>query len=153
MSCHDFISFNIFFSCCRNSSRSNRSQLDLCVVLFRSNATGAPQLGKLIQCSKRQVRGFVGCHAMLEPGCYLVVCMAFNHWHSAGTTPIEPALYPEFVLALHSSKKLIIEQLNSSYHLMADAIINLTLAKGETTSFAQRLQEFRINPYFLILIT
>ena len=39
--------------------------------------------------------------------------------------------YPEFVLALHSSKRLLVEQLNSSYHLLADAIINLTLAKGK----------------------
>ncbi len=42
----------------------------------------------------------------------------------------DPSLYPEYVLALHSSKRLITEQLNSSYHLLADAIINLTLAKG-----------------------
>jgi calpain-15 len=40
--------------------------------------------------------------------------------------------YPEYILALHSSKKLLIEQLNSSNHLLADAIINLTLAKGQT---------------------
>ena len=39
--------------------------------------------------------------------------------------------YPEYVLALHSSKRLLIEQLNSSNHLLADAIINLTLAKGQ----------------------
>ena len=43
----------------------------------------------------------------------------------------EPSLYPEYVLAFHSSKRLLIEQLNSSHHLLADAIINLTLAKGE----------------------
>jgi hypothetical protein len=42
----------------------------------------------------------------------------------------DPSIYPEYVLALHSSKRLLIEQLNSSYHMLADAIINLTLAKG-----------------------
>ena len=79
--------------------------------------------------SKRQVRGFVGCHAMLEPGCYLLVCLAFNHWHT-GVESIT-SQYPEYVLALHSSKRFLLEQLNSSYHLLADAIINLTLAKGQ----------------------
>ena len=68
---------------------------------------------------------------MLEPGCYLVVCMAFNHWHSALATCGDTSLYPDFVLAMYSSKKLMIEELNSSYHLMGDAIISLTLAKGQ----------------------
>ena len=32
---------------------------------------------------------------------------------------------------MHSSKRLLVETLNSSYHLLGDAIINLTLAKGQ----------------------
>ena len=40
-------------------------------------------------------------------------------------------LFPEYVLGLHSSKKLLIEQLSSSHHLLADAVINLTLARWE----------------------
>ena len=52
-------------------------------LFFISFSDGSsPQLGKVMEHSKRQVRGFVGCHAMLEPGCYLVVCLAFNHWHT-----------------------------------------------------------------------
>jgi len=122
------VEFTLFQEGQRNSERSQRSQLDLCVVVFRTSSDGScPQLGKVIEHSKRQVRGFVGCHAMLEPGCYLVVCLAFNHWH----TGMAESQYPEYVLALHSSKRLLIEQLNSSNHLLADAIINLTLAKGQ----------------------
>ena len=64
---------------------------------------------------------------MLEPGCYLVICMAFNHWHTG--VSVDPSAFPEYILALHSSKKLLIEQLSSSHHLLADAIINLTLAR------------------------
>ena len=67
---------------CRNSEKSQRSQLDLCVVVFRTSSQGPPQIGRVLEHSKRQVRGFVGCHAMLEPGCYLVICLAFNHWHT-----------------------------------------------------------------------
>ena len=103
------------------------------MVIFRSSTTGPPQIGNLVACSKRQVRGFVGCHAMLEQGCYLVVCMAFNHWHTGEAG--NPALYPDYVLALHSSKKTLVEMLNSSYHLYADSIINLTLAKGDKKHF------------------
>ena len=63
---------------------------------------------------------------MLEPGCYLVVCLAFNHWHTGVT-----ATFPDYILAIHSSKKLLAEQLSSSYHLLADSIISLTVAKGQ----------------------
>jgi len=123
------VEFSLFQEGQRSSERASRSQLDLCIVIFRTSSSSKPRIGKLIKHSKRQVRGFVGCHAMLEPGYYLVIPMAFNHWHSLGLQS-EP-VYPEYVLAIHSSKKLLLEHLSSSYHLLADAIINLTLAKGQ----------------------
>lgn len=122
------VEFSLFQEGQRTSSRSNRSQLDLCVVIFRSSTTGPPQLGNLVKSSKRQVRGFVGTHVMLEPGCYLVVNLAFNHWHTGFNDSLD---FPKYILALHSSKKLLIEQLNSSFHLLADSIINLTLVEGQ----------------------
>lgn len=163
------VEFSLFQEGQRNSERTSRSQLDLCVVIFRSSTTGSPQLGKLVNCSKRQVRGFVGTHSMLEPGYYLVVCMAFNHWQTGNwgigifSEPEEDSLlspifnycfhpagdsgdddvdnYPEYVLAMHSSKRLLVETLNSSYHLLGDAIINLTLAKGKDASFVPQAEE------------
>lgn len=77
---------------------------------------------------KFQVRGFVGCHKMLERDLYLLVCLAFNHWH----TGIEDSsLYPQCVLAIHSSKRLLVEQITPPPYLLADAIISLTLTKGQ----------------------
>lgn len=65
---------------------------------------------------------------MLEPDLYLLVCLAFNHWH----TGIEdPSLFPQCVLAIHSSKRLMVEQITPPPYLLADAIISLTLQKGQ----------------------
>lgn len=65
---------------------------------------------------------------MLERDIYLLVCLAFNHWH----TGIEdPHQYPQCILAIHSSKRLLVEQITPSPHLLADAIISLTLTKGQ----------------------
>lgn len=65
---------------------------------------------------------------MLERDLYLLVCLAFNHWH----TGIEdPAQYPQCVLAIHSSKRLLVEQICPPPFLLADAIISLTLTKGQ----------------------
>lgn len=75
-----------------------------------------------------QVRGFVGCHKMLERDLYLLVCLAFNHWH---TGLDDPSQYPQCVLAIHSSKRLLVEQIVPPPFILADAIINLTLAKGQ----------------------
>lgn len=75
-----------------------------------------------------KVRGFVGCHKMLERDLYLLVCLAFNHWH---TGMDDPSMYPQCVLAIHSSKRLLVEQIVPPPFILADAIINLTLARGQ----------------------
>ncbi|CAM6001731.1 unnamed protein product [Sphagnum balticum] len=77
------IEFSLFQEGQRNAERSHRSQLDLCVVIFRAGNPANGDVGKLIKHSKRQVKGFVGCHVMLEPGHYVVVCLSFNHWHTS----------------------------------------------------------------------
>ncbi|XP_046394157.1 calpain-D-like isoform X2 [Ischnura elegans] len=120
--------FTLFQEGQRNSEKSQRSQLDLCVVVFRARSQASPEVGRLVEHSKRQVRGFVGCHKMLERDLYVLVCLAFNHWH---TGMDNPANYPEYVLAIHSSKRLLVEQISPPAYVLADAIISLTLAKGQ----------------------
>lgn len=120
--------FTLFQEGQRNSEKSQRSQLDLCVVVFRTRSPAAPEVGRLVEHSKRQVRGFVGCHKMLERDLYIVVCLAFNHWH---TGMEDTSSYPEYVLAIHSSKRLLVEQISPPAFVLADAIISLTLAKGQ----------------------
>lgn len=65
---------------------------------------------------------------MLERDLYIVVCLAFNHWH---TGMEDTSSYPEYVLAIHSSKRLLVEQISPPAFVLADAIISLTLAKGQ----------------------
>ncbi|KAL0830091.1 hypothetical protein ABMA28_003548 [Loxostege sticticalis] len=124
------VDFTLFQEGQRNSAKSQRSQLDLCVVVFRTKSGPNAQVGKLVAHSKRQVRGFVGCHKMLEKGFYLVVCLAFNHWHT-GLELAPMAAWPGHVLAAHSSKPLAVERPSLHPHILADAIIGLTLARGQ----------------------
>jgi len=99
------------------------------VVVFRTRNPANPEVGRLVEHSKRQVRGFVGCHKMLERDLYLLVCLAFNHWHTG--IDHDPAMFPQCVLAIHSSKRLLVEQITPPPRLLADAIISLTLTKGQ----------------------
>ncbi|XP_069976804.1 calpain-D-like [Penaeus vannamei] len=122
------VEFSLFQEGHRNSENSQRSPLDLCVVLFRTSTTATPTVGALVKHSKRQVRGFVGCHAMLEPGAYMAVCLAFNHWHTGLDTSDG---YPGYVLAIHSSKRVAVEQITAPASLLADSLVNLCLAKGQ----------------------
>lgn len=61
-------------------------------MLFRAK-NGTTNIGSLVEHSKRQVRGFVGCNKMLEPAEYIVVPLAFNHWH---TGLEDAAAYPRY---------------------------------------------------------
>ncbi|XP_029313462.1 calpain-15-like isoform X2 [Cottoperca gobio] len=108
--------------------------LDLCVLLFRVSydSSGTPTLGRLLAHSRRSVRRFVGCDVMLEPGEYAVLCCAFNHWHSTeGTTSCGRPEEPGYMLAVYSSRLVMVEQVTASNTVIADAVIQLTETKGE----------------------
>lgn len=64
----------------RNAKRFGSSQLDLCAVIYRASNLSSSKIGSLVKHSRRQVKGFVGFHVMLEPGVYTIICLAFNHW-------------------------------------------------------------------------
>ncbi|KAL3267049.1 hypothetical protein HHI36_011191 [Cryptolaemus montrouzieri] len=99
------VDFTLFQEGQRKSEKSQRSQLDLCVGVFRANPDNS--IGSLIEHSKRQVRGFVGCNKMLELGKYIVIPLAFNHWN---TGLVDHNAFPRYVLSMHSSKQIYAEQ-------------------------------------------
>lgn len=112
-------------------------QLDLCIMVFRSaiskNAGRGSQelvnIGSLMDYSQRQVRNFVGCSLILEPGEYIVMCTAFNHWQ---TKSIQYSMeYPKFLLSVHCSKQLLVETSRPQAYILADAVIKLAMAKGQ----------------------
>ncbi|XP_017489469.1 PREDICTED: calpain-D-like [Rhagoletis zephyria] len=112
----------------RGNGRAKFAPLDLCVVLFRKTHISTMSIGPLVAHSRRQIRGFVGCHAMLEPGEYTIMCLAFNHWN---TKIVSYSHYPKFLLAVHSSKRLLVETITAPPFILADSIIRLTIEKGQ----------------------
>lgn len=130
-------------------SSAKIQQLDLCIMIFRSNisksntTTGSItnskggnsndsdsiELGSLVDYSQRQVRNFVGCSLILEPGEYVILCTAFNHWQSKS---IQYSMeYPKFLLSVHCSKQLLVETSRPNEYIFADAVIKLAMAKGQ----------------------
>lgn len=110
--------------------------LDLCVLLFRVayDGAGTLTLGRLLAHSRRCVRRFVGCDAMLEPGEYAALCCAFNHWSGAAAEDEGPgarAEEPGYILAVHSSRQVMVEQVRAAGATVADAIIQLAETRGE----------------------
>ena len=142
------LDLSLFQEGSRNSDKSQRSPVDLCVSLFRTGSVAAPQIGSLVVHSRRQLRGFVATSTFLEPGLYLVVCLAFNHWYlnsnnaaadgsdaqsissPSSSSSSSFTVYPPCVLAIHSSKRLLVEHITPSPFVLADALISLTQVKG-----------------------
>lgn len=99
-----------------------KPQLNLCLALYRAPAFPLSHLGLLVESSQSQVQSSAGCEKILEPGFYVVVCLAFNHWNTKDA--------PEYVLAIHSSNRLLAEQVSAEGCVVGDALIALALARG-----------------------
>lgn len=61
-----------------------------------------------------------------------------------------PDQYPQFLLSIHSSKRLLVETLPPPSFLLADAIISLTLSKGQRHEVSDVQFTLELGGIFLI---
>uniref|UniRef100_K1PV74 Calpain-15 n=1 Tax=Magallana gigas TaxID=29159 RepID=K1PV74_MAGGI len=112
-------------------SNDNKNPADLCVLILRDSPNGVQAFGPLVACSNRQIKSFVGCNTMLEPGEYVVLPLTFNIW----TLSTKPSERYSYVLSVHSSKAIMVEEIETRTqkyeYALSDAVIQLALAKGK----------------------
>ncbi|XP_071847234.1 calpain-15-like [Apostichopus japonicus] len=112
----------------RKSEKLTDVPSDLLIMVVRANGDQVIGEPRVVAFARRQLRAFVSCSAMLEPGDYIVLCCSFNNLklnqQYTGVT-----LLP-YVVAMHSSRPLMYTSAMRPYSLIAQTIIALAVQKG-----------------------
>lgn len=136
----------------QHEDRMKGCQLNLCLAVYSVPEFPLSHIGHLMANSESVVQSSVSCEKILEPGHYVAVCMAFNHWDTsraeAGGTVSE---YP-YVLAVHSSKPVLAEQVSAEGCMIGDAVISLALAKGDKHSEIEKVTTYTLSKCWTGLI-
>lgn len=101
----------------------NLVDLSVLVLSYYPENTPSSSLPLPVSCdlvSSSQIQSIIGCSGFLEPGCYAILPLAFNHWdpctaksrprQSSVSTEEPPASSKPYVLALHTSKMVQYQQ-------------------------------------------
>lgn len=120
----------------RGMAEGVKSLLDLSIIVCRtSSGTASPKPQSVVCHSKRQVKANVSCNGILEEGTYMIVCSAFNHWHSLEARRSkgggDEELFPNYVLALHSSRGVLMDQIPMPDFCLADTLLLLATTNGK----------------------
>ncbi|CAG0891863.1 unnamed protein product [Darwinula stevensoni] len=120
----------------REASKSDKFLLDLGILVLRTSTekSNKPIVGSHVTNSERKVTGCVSCDSVFEPGQYLICPLSFNHW-KIGLEDAEQ--YPRYVLALHSSRPVLVDQVIPPENYHADALIAYSLSKGKRNEVFQ----------------
>lgn len=128
----------------RGKAQAVQSLLDLSIIVCRtSSGASNPRPLSLVFHSKRKVKANVSCNAILEEGTYMIICSAFNHWQSLEARRIEAVgaslvkdvvdeeLFPNYVLSVHSSRAVLLDQIPIPEFCLADAFLLLAATNGK----------------------
>lgn len=125
--------------------KSKSCHLDLCLAVYSVPEFPLSHVGHLMANSESVVQSSVSCEQVLKPGHYVAVFMVFNHWDTSraeadGTTSEHP-----YVLAVHSAKPLLAEQVCAEGCVISDAVIRLALAKGNKRDELEGVTTYVLN--------
>lgn len=138
------VDFCLFQEGVRGKSEGNKALLDLSIIVCRTSSdTTNPKPLSLVCHSKRQVKSNVSCSGILEEGTYMIVCSAFNHWQLVEASGNEAMgasfvkglvgeeLFPSYVLTIHSSRAIMVDQVPMTDYSLADSLLHLATTKGK----------------------
>lgn len=96
-------------------------------MIFSVDEFGRPS--RLVARSEHTVRAFVTLSTILQPGQYIMVWLAFNHWGMC----LADAEIPKCVVAIHSARALTAQVRSVNPIVLADCFIQMAMQEARTT--------------------